>query len=111
MKIKLLIITSLIFFSCNDKVVEEIIMTENHMIEFLFDVNLINSSRGFTNKSNYNYFAVRDTILFKKHKIDCLTFVRSNNFYTKNPKLYLRIYSGIGEKLKKLKDSLNNATN
>ena len=111
MKIRLLIITSLIFFSCNDKVVEENIMTENQMIEFLFDVNLINSSRGFTNKSNYNYFAVRDTILFKKHKIDCLTFVRSNNFYTKNPKLYLRIYSGIGEKLKKLKDSLNNATN
>ena len=111
MKIKLLIITSLIFFSCNDIVVEENIMTENQMIEFLFDVNLINSSRGFTNKSNYNYFAVRDTILFKKHKIDCLTFVRSNNFYTKNPKLYLKIYSGIGEKLKKLKDSLNNATN
>ena len=111
MKIKLLIITSLIFFSCNDKVVEENIMTENQMIEFLFDVNLINSSRGFTNKSNYNYFAIRDTVLFKKHKIDCLTFVRSNNFYTKNPKLYLKIYSGIGEKLKKLKDSLNNATN
>ena len=111
MKIKLLIITSLIFFSCNDKVVEENIMTENQMIEFLFDVNLINSSRGFTNKSNYNYFAIRDTVLFKKHKIDCLTFVRSNNFYTKNPKLYLKIYSGIGEKLKKLKDSLNNAIN
>ena len=111
MKIKILIITSLIFFSCNDKVVEENIMTEDQMIEFLFDVNLINSSRGFTNKSNYNYFAIRDTVLFKKHKIDCLTFVRSNNFYTKNPKLYLKIYSGIGEKLKKLKDSLNNATN
>ena len=111
MKIKILIITSLIFFSCNDKAAEENIMTENQMIEFLFDVNLINSSRGFTNKSNYNYFAIRDTVLFKKHKIDCLTFVRSNDFYTKNPKLYLKIYSGIGEKLKKLKDSLNNAIN
>jgi len=111
MKIKILIITSSIFFSCNDKAAEENIMTENQMIEFLFDVNLINSSRGFTNKSNYNYFAIRDTVLFKKHKIDCLTFVRSNNFYTKNPKLYLKIYSGIGEKLKKLKDSLNNAIN
>ena len=111
MKIKILIITSLIFFSCNDKAAEENIMTENQMIEFLFDVNLINSSRGFTNKSNYNYFAIRDTVLFKKHKIDCLTFVRSNNFYTKNPKLYLKVYSGIGEKLKKLKDSLNNAIN
>ena len=111
MKIKVLIIISLIFFSCSDNVAEENIMTENQMIEFLFDVNLINSSRGFTNKSNYNYFAIRDTVLFKKHKIDCLTFVRSNNFYTKNPKLYLKIYSGIGEKLKKLKDSLNNAIN
>ncbi len=51
---------------------------------------------------------VRDTMLFRKHAIDCLKFVRSNNFYTKNPKLYMEIYEGIDKKIKFIKDSLNN---
>ena len=73
--------------------------------------NLINASRGFQNKSNYNYFAIRDSNLFKKHKIDCLTFVLSNDYYTKNPKLYLKIYDRISEQIKKIKDSVNNSNN
>ena len=100
----------IISIGCNEKLPENI-MDQNKMIDFLFDVNLINSSRGFTNKSNSNYFSVRDSSLFKKHKIDCLTFVRSNDYYTKNPKLYLKIYSRLDQKLKILKDSLNNAIN
>ena len=75
------------------------------------DVNLINSSRGFISKSNNNYFMVRDTMLFRKHSIDCLTFVRSNSFYTKNPKLYMDIYDGINKKIKIIKDSLNSVKN
>ena len=51
---------------------------------------------------------VRDTMLFRKHAIDCLKFVRSNNFYTKNPKLYMEICEGIDKKIKFIKDSLNN---
>ena len=86
-------------------------MSKDEMIEFLFDVNLINSSRGFISKSNNNYFMVRDTMLFRKHSIDCLTFVRSNSFYTKNPKLYMDIYDRINKKIKIIKDSLNNVKN
>ena len=103
----LILILSLI--SCNNKVqVPEDIMSKDQMIEFLFDVNLINSSRGFVSKSNNNYFMVRDTMLFRKHAIDCLKFVKSNVFYTKNPKLYIEIYDGIDKKIKFIKDSLNN---
>ena len=99
-------------FSCyNDQSVPENVMSKNQMIEFLFDVNLINSSRGFISKSNSNYFMVRDTMLFRKHSIDCLTFVRSNNFYTKNPKLYIDIYDGINKKIKIIKDSLKDVKN
>ena len=95
--------------SCNNKVqVPKDIMSKDQMIEFLFDVNLINSSRGFVSKSNNNYFMVRDSMLFRKHAIDCLKFVKSNIFYTKNPKLYIEIYDGIDKKIKFIKDSLNN---
>ena len=104
-----LYIVVLISLSCgsNEQAPEDI-MTQDQMIEFLFDVNLINSSRGFISKSDNNYFMVRDTMLFRKHDIDCLKFVRSNNFYTKNPKLYMEIYEGIDKKIKFIKDSLNN---
>ena len=102
----------IVFFSCTNEVnIPDDIMSKDEMIEFLFDVNLINSSRGFISKSNNNYFMVRDTMLFRKHSIDCLTFVRSNSFYTKNPKLYMDIYDGINKKIKIIKDSLNNVKN
>ena len=102
----------IVFFSCTNEInIPDDIMSKDEMIEFLFDVNLINSSRGFISKSNNNYFMVRDTMLFRKHSIDCLTFVRSNSFYTKNPKLYMDIYDGINKKIKIIKDSLNNVKN
>ena len=67
-----LYIVVLICLSCgsNEQAPEDI-MTQDQMIEFLFDVNLINSSRGFISKSDNNYFMVRDTMLFRKHDIDC----------------------------------------
>jgi hypothetical protein len=35
----------------------------------------------------------------------------SNDYYTKNPKLYLKIYDRISEQIKKIKDSVNNSNN
>ena len=110
---KYFFILILFCFSCNESKsdIPKNLMSEEQMVEFLFDVNLINSSRGFISKSNSNYFMVRDTMLFRKHSIDCLTFVRSNNFYTKNPKLYIDIYDGINKKIKIIKDSLKDVKN
>ena len=56
-----LYIVVLICLSCrsNEQSPEDI-MTQDQMIEFLFDVNLINSSRGFISKSDNNYFMVRE---------------------------------------------------
>ena len=109
---KRIVLFLLIFnlISCIDNK-ENNIMTEKQMVDFLFDVNLINASRGFQNKSEYNYFAIRDSNLFKKHEIDCLKFVNSNNYYIKNPKLYLKIYEKLSEKIKKIKDSVKIANN
>ena len=106
---KVLIYFSIFLISCsNNQKKEDDIMTIDEMVNFLFDVNLINTSRGFTNISKNNYFLIRDSMLFKKHEIDCLKFVRSNNFYSRNPKLYLDIYEGIDDKINAIIDSINN---
>ena len=82
-------------------------MSEEEMVNFLFDINIINSSRAFRNKSELNYYNIKDSLLFKKHKIDSIKFYNSNFYYASNPKIYLKIYSKLEKKLNKLKDSLS----
>tara|TARA_B100001250_G_C19164164_1_gene513701 strand:- start:105 stop:488 length:384 start_codon:yes stop_codon:yes gene_type:complete len=98
-----------IFFSCinKEKNVPQNLMSEDQMINFLFDINIINSSRAFRNRSELNYYNIKDSLLFKKHKIDSIIFSESNFYYASNPKLYLKIYSKLETKLNILKDSLS----
>jgi|TARA_B100001094_G_scaffold93172_1_gene89046 hypothetical protein len=98
------------FLSCssNGRNQPKNIMSEDEMVNFLFDINVINSSRAFRNKSELNYYNIKDSLLFKKHKIDSLKFSNSNFYYASNPKIYLKIFSKLEAKLSHIKDSLNN---
>ncbi len=109
MKNTIILLVLTILFSCsvNEKNVPQNLMTEDQMVNFLFDINIINSSRAFRNRSKLNYYNIKDSLLFKKHKIDSVIFSESNFYYASNPKLYLRIYSKLETKLKLLKDSLS----
>tara|TARA_B110000444_G_scaffold260353_1_gene306947 strand:+ start:1364 stop:1699 length:336 start_codon:yes stop_codon:yes gene_type:complete len=107
---KIIFIFSLfMFLSCssNESNQPKNIMSEDEMVNFLFDINIINSSRAFRNKSELNYYNIKDSLLFKKHKIDSLKFSNSNFYYASNPKIYLKIYTKLEEKLGQIKDSLN----
>tara|TARA_B100000963_G_scaffold115170_2_gene100315 strand:- start:2561 stop:2932 length:372 start_codon:yes stop_codon:yes gene_type:complete len=102
----------MIFVSCDIKNdVPNDIMSKEEMINFLFDINMINSSRGFKNDLGYNYFLINDSMLYNKHKIDCLKFYKSNKYYTKNPNMYIEIYDGVDKKIKMIRDSLNDVIN
>ena len=103
----LLVLTTLFSCSNKEKNVPQNLMSEDQMVNFLFDINIINSSRAFRNRSELNYYNIKDSLLFKKHKIDSIIFSESNFYYASNPKLYLRIYSKLETKLKLLKDSLS----
>ena len=101
-----------IFVSCDIKTdVPKDIMSKEEMINFLFDINIINSSRGFKNDLGYNYFSINDSMLYSKYKIDSLKFYKSNKYYTKNPNMYIEIYNGVDKKIKMIRDSLNNVIN
>ncbi len=107
-KIIILLILTMLFSCINkEKKVPQNLMSEDQMVNFLFDINIINSSRAFRNRSELNYYNIKDSLLFKKHKIDSVIFSESNFYYASNPKLYLRIYSKLETKLKLLKDSLS----
>ncbi|MAU63273.1 MAG: hypothetical protein CMC38_02840 [Flavobacteriaceae bacterium] len=109
MKKTIVVLVLVMLFSCinNERNTPKNLMTEDQMVDFLLDINIINSSRAFRNKSELNYYNIKDSLLFKKHKIDSTIFSESNFYYASNPKLYLNIYSKLETKLKSLKDSLS----
>lgn len=109
-----LFILLILIMSCSNQDGPSDLMSEEQMVNFLLDINIINSSRAYRNNSDLNYYNIKDTFLYKKHNIDSLQFVNSNKYYSSNPKQYLRIYSNLQKKMRFIKDSieieLNNET-
>ena len=101
-----IILIFLIFFSCLENKPDNL-MSEKQMVDFLFDINIINSSRAYRNNSDLNYYNIKDTFLYRIHDIDSMQFVKSNDYYSKNPKLYLKIYNELQKKLIKIRDSID----
>ena len=96
----------ILIISCSDQSSSTDLMSEQQMVDFLLDINIINSSRAYRNNSDLNYYNIKDTFLYKKHNIDSMQFVKSNSYYSSKPKQYLRIYSELQKKMKFIKDSI-----
>ena len=96
----------MLIISCSDQSSSTDLMSEQQMVDFLLDINIINSSRAYRNNSDLNYYNIKDTFLYKKHNIDSMQFVKSNSYYSSKPKQYLRIYSELQKKMKFIKDSI-----
>ena len=101
-----LFILLILIISCSNQDSPSDLMSEEQMVNFLLDINIINSSRAYRNNSDLNYYNIKDTFLYKKHNIDSLQFVNSNKYYSSNPKQYLRIYSNLQKKMRFIKDSI-----
>ena len=101
-----LFILLILIMSCSNQYGPSDLMSEEQMVNFLLDINIINSSRAYRNNSDLNYYNIKDTFLYKKHNIDSLQFVNSNKYYSSNPKQYLRIYSNLQKKMRFIKDSI-----
>ena len=101
-----LFIFLILIMSCSNQDGPSDLMSEEQMVNFLLDSNIINSSRAYRNNSDLNYYNIKDTFLYKKHNIDSLQFVNSNKYYSSNPKQYLRIYSNLQKKMRFIKDSI-----
>tara|TARA_B110000003_G_scaffold271053_1_gene304521 strand:+ start:2611 stop:2982 length:372 start_codon:yes stop_codon:yes gene_type:complete len=103
---KKIFILLMLIMSCSDQNSPTDLMSEQQMVDFLLDINIINSSRAYRNNSDLNYYNIKDTFLYKKHNIDSLQFVNSNSYYSSKPKQYLRIYFELQKKMKFIKDSI-----
>ena len=103
---KKIFILLILTISCSDQNSQTDLMSEEQMVDFLLDINIINSSRAYRNNSDLNYYNIKDIFLYKKHNIDSIQFVNSNSYYSSKPKKYLKIYSQLQKKMRSIKDSI-----
>ena len=98
-----------ISFSCdnfNDQKPDNLIEPER-MANILVDIELLRSIKSTNASDEYKESALGDLYLYKKYKVDSLQIVESKKYYSKYPKKYLAIYKSVEERLKLMKDSLN----
>lgn len=92
-----------------NKDIPEPLLTENQMIDILYDLTIVDGIR-----MNNPSFLIENKVstskyIFEKHQIDSLTFAENNKYYAGKFDAYLRIYDSIYKRLdheKTLADSL-----
>ena len=100
---KKLIYIFLVFFSCGfpveKKEVPENLISEEEMINILYDMSLISVSKGINKRILENNGMKPKKYILKKYDIDSLQFVTSNEYYSKDLERYLSIYEEVLNKL------------
>lgn len=92
----------LAFLGCNDGSVPkpENLIAKDKMIDILYDISLLeavksqNANTGIGNQ-------VSNEFIYKKYKIDSVTFVNSNKYYASDFEEYKKMYDQVKERLDK----------
>ena len=93
----------LALFSCSftieKKEVPDNLISEEEMINILYDMSLISVSKGINKRILENNGMKPKKYILKKYDIDSLQFVTSNEYYSKDLERYLSIYEEVLNKL------------
>ena len=101
MKTVLLVVSILFFMSCEnlDMKKPSNLISEDQMVEILYDVVLINSAKGVNKQLLQKNIKNPQAYIYKKHNIDSLQFAESNAYYTFKSDIYKSIYEKLELKL------------
>ena len=100
---KKLILIFLIFNSCGfmdeENIIPENLISEEKMVDILYDMSLISVSKGINKKILENNGMKPKKYILRKYNIDSLQFVVSNEYYSRDLERYLKIYDEVLNKL------------
>ena len=110
-KINISIFFMLIIFSCQDLVLiekPENLIDELTMENIIYEAIMMDVMSTFKPKNKKFIGIVGSPYLFIKYNIDSIQLVRSNEYYTKNPKVMSKIYMKVLRRMERSKDSIDN---
>tara|TARA_S200000501_G_C20639172_1_gene662438 strand:- start:198 stop:653 length:456 start_codon:yes stop_codon:yes gene_type:complete len=94
----LFFLTSCSFVSDDNEIPKELI-SEQEMIDIIYDMSLISVSKGINKRILENNGMKPKKYILNKYGIDSLQFVLSNEYYSKDLEKYLSIYENVLQKL------------
>ena len=101
----------MLVFSCQDPVLiekPENLLDELTMENIIYEAIMMDVMSTFKPKNKKFIDIMGSPYLFLKYNIDSLQLARSNEYYTKNPKVMSKIYKKVLMRMERNKDSIDN---
>ena len=110
-KKNILIFFIMLVFSCQDPALiekPENLLDELTMENIIYEAIMMDVMSTFKPKNKKFIDIMGSPYLFLKYNIDSLQLARSNEYYTKNPKVMSKIYKKVLMRMERNKDSIDN---
>ena len=110
-KKNILIFFIMLVFSCQDPALiekPENLLDELTMENIIYEAIMMDVMSTFKPKNKKFIDIIGSPYLFLKYNIDSLQLARSNEYYTKNPKVMSKIYKKVLMRMERNKDSIDN---
>lgn len=103
-----LLLTLLLLQSChlNHTSPPEDLISEDKMVDILYDFMIINSAQGANKKILESNIGNPINYVFDKYKVDSLQFLVSNTYYSRKINIYNSIYDRVNQKLESTKSDI-----
>ena len=101
----------MLVFCCQDPVLiekPENLLDELTMENIIYEAIMMDVMSTFKPKNKKFIDIIGSPYLFLKYNIDSLQLARSNEYYTKNPKVMSKIYKKVLMRMERNKDSIDN---
>lgn len=102
-----LLLVSILFIACGGETSVEKpkrLLSEDEMANIIYDITMVQALRSSLPQVLENNDVDAKKYVFKKYKIDSLTFVQNNTWYAANFEQYEGIMKKVSDKIKKEKD-------
>ena len=99
-------LVSVMLFSCGSDTVKkpERLLSEDEMSNVLYDITMLQALRSSQPQVLYNNDIKPKEYIYKKYKIDSLTFAQNNAWYTADMEKYEKIQKKVTDRIKKERD-------
>ncbi len=103
-----LFLVAFVLFACSKETAEkpEHLLTENQMVDILYDITMVQAVRSFQPQVIDNNNVNPKEYIYNKHKIDSLTFAQNNAWYASDFDKYEEIQNKVAERVRKEKEAM-----
>ncbi|TRW21890.1 DUF4296 domain-containing protein [Flavobacterium zepuense] len=108
-KLVYILLLALVAVGCGDETAPkpDHLLKEGEMVDILYDISLLQAIKSFTPNSLSDNNVNPQTYIYKKYKIDSLTFAQNHLYYASNLEEYQKIQKKVVDKLQKNKEALS----